>query len=110
MERSGFFQNGLELSYEISIDGYEIFWGNEGRPRLLQREPNIPYPWLGYEENAKIQIQQLCGLNPEIPGPEDAEPWVRIEKILTEDVKTTAEMAEKMGRAGAATGRYTAAR
>ena len=102
MRKSGLFLNGSELSYRLLEDGYEIFWGEEEKPRLEQRETDIPYPWLGYEKNAEIQIRQLCGLNPEIPEEESKEPWERIERILTEDAKKTAEQLEALGKAGAA--------
>ena len=102
MRKSGLFLNEAELSYELLKDGYEIFWGEEESPRLAQREPDIPYPWLGYEENAIIQIRQICGLNPEIPEAETEEPWARIERILTEDMKETAQRADALGKSGAA--------
>lgn len=102
MTKSGYEQDGTALSFEILPDGYRIFWEGEETARLEQREPNIPYPWLGYEENALLQIQELCGLTPDIPQKEGEQPWKRIETILTEEMaEKDTELAE-LGKAGAA--------
>lgn len=101
MTKSGYAQNGTELLYEILEDGYLIYWDGEELPRLTQTEPNIPYPWLDYQENALIQIQELCGLTPEIPAENGETPWERVEKMLTADTKEKETELEELGRAGA---------
>lgn len=45
------------LDYEIKENGYEIY--NEGKLWVSQYEPYIPRPKLSYEENAKLQIEEL---------------------------------------------------
>ena len=44
-------------SYEISDDGYDIYI--MGKKSIVQHEPYIPYPDLGYEESCKKQIEGL---------------------------------------------------
>lgn len=52
-----------KVSYEVSDDGYDIYL--DGRPWMVQHEPYIPYPQLGYEGSCLKQIEDLC--NPPAP-------------------------------------------
>lgn len=47
----------LNLEYEVLPDGYVI--KKDGVPWVIQSEPFIPYPNLGYEGSAQQQIEDL---------------------------------------------------
>ena len=54
----------VKLTYKVREDGYDIFREGDplyedGRPWISQTEPLIPNKDLSYEENAKLQIEQL---------------------------------------------------
>lgn len=54
----------VKLTYKVREDGYDIFREGDplyedGRPWISQTEPLIPNKELSYEENAKLQIEQL---------------------------------------------------
>lgn len=59
----------VKLTFKIREDGYDIYREGDplyedGRPWISQTEPLIPNKELSYEENAKLQIEQLSkGLN-----------------------------------------------
>lgn len=57
-------ESEIELSYKIVENGYEIYRDNDpnygsSRPWITQYEPYIPNKELSYEENAKLQIEEL---------------------------------------------------
>lgn len=58
MEQKKYVYKILDDGYEISIDGYGLF-------TIVQKEPNIPYPNLSYEENAKKDIEERINADEE---------------------------------------------
>lgn len=54
----------VKLTFKIREDGYDIYREGDplyedGKPWISQTEPLIPNKELSYEENAKLQIEQL---------------------------------------------------
>lgn len=68
----------IKLTYKVREDGYDIFREGDplyadGRPWISQTEPLIPNKELSYEENAKLQIEQLTKAAEEVVEEEPTE-------------------------------------
>lgn len=48
-----------DLYYELTDNGYHIYDRNDPLFHVYQYEPYIPEPSKSYEENAKLQIEEL---------------------------------------------------
>ena len=57
MKQTDYKFNGQEVSYEVTDDGYDIYFG--GILWIHQYDPYIPYPDLGYEGSCLKHIEEL---------------------------------------------------
>lgn len=68
----------VKLTFKVREDGYDIYREGDplyedGRPWISQTEPLIPNKELSYEENAKIQIEQLTKVSDDVNVEEPTE-------------------------------------
>ena len=69
MKTTEFIFDGKQISYEVEEDGYMIYLDN--KPWIHQYEPYIPDKSKSYEENALIQIEDICRVD--VPEQDRAE-------------------------------------
>lgn len=68
----------VKLTFKVREDGYDIYREGDplyedGRPWISQTEPLIPNKELSYEENAKLQIEQLSKVSEDVNVEEPTE-------------------------------------
>ena len=76
MKTTEFLFDGKQVSYEIREDGYMIYLDN--KPWISQYEPYIPDKSKSYEENALIQIEDICRVD--VPEQDIAEVQAKLDE------------------------------